>query len=129
MTGRSAPRHGNSARLAPPPNRKLNYLIIGGLALALVMVVVDSYLLHDNPSRPTAAAEQTAASESPDSDLRSGTSGDGQEDTVAVLPFTNLSSDEEQEYFADGLAIAVPRLTILLSPNPSASISGKTTRL
>ncbi|MEQ8954916.1 MAG: hypothetical protein RL120_12355, partial [Gammaproteobacteria bacterium] len=60
-------------------DRKLDFAIIAVLALALTLVVVDQYYL--------------------DSRARF--------DTVAVLPFVNLSGDPEQEYFADGMTDAL----------------------
>lgn len=58
--------------------RKLNYAVIGMLGLAVVFFVLEDYV-------PT---EETAATPN----------------SLAVLPFVNLSSDGEQEHFADGLS-------------------------
>jgi TolB-like protein/DNA-binding winged helix-turn-helix (wHTH) protein/Tfp pilus assembly protein PilF len=64
--------------------RKLDFAIIGLLALAVVFLVVDHYVLE---------ADQIPASEP----VAKGKS-------VAVLPFVNMTGDPEQEYFADGIS-------------------------
>lgn len=59
--------------------RRLDFVIIGVLALALVTVIVDQYVI-----------------------------GDGvRYDSIAVLPFANLSGDADQEYFVDGMTDAL----------------------
>jgi TolB-like protein len=68
--------------------RKLDYVIVAALALAVVYFAFDRPGEHQ-ASAP-AAAKETASS---DADRRS----------IAVLPFVNMSSDQEQEWFADGL--------------------------
>jgi hypothetical protein len=61
--------------------QKLNYLIIGSLAALLLFVAVDAYVLRDDGAP---AAEV----------LRN---------SVAVLPFTNLSPNPDDAYFAQGI--------------------------
>lgn len=66
----------------------LNRLIISGLVLALAIVVLDAYVLNDDVVRSREAARiETLAN------------------SVAVLPFENLSSDPDQDYFADGVSL------------------------
>jgi TolB-like protein/Flp pilus assembly protein TadD len=74
--------------------RKLNFFIIGALALALLFFVVDDYVLRERPAVPsatsTAATSPTAeASVLPNS--------------VAVLPFVNMSPNPDDAYFAEGV--------------------------
>jgi len=69
----------SGSRVSTP---RLNSIVIVGLVLALVFVVIDAYVLVDEPT-PSLAK------------------------TVAVLPFVNNSPDEEQDYFADGLTDAL----------------------
>ena len=79
--------------------RKLNAVIIGGLALALVLVVIDAYVLTD----VEIAISENAEGDSPE--VRQGEIATitDLEKSIAVLPFENQSNDEDQEYFSDGL--------------------------
>ena len=69
----------------------INYVITGLLTVALAFLALDKYVLDDadpleglvDVSEPVPGFSDRAA--------------------IAVLPFTNLSGDPEQEYFADGV--------------------------
>ncbi len=58
--------------------RKFDFAIIGLLAIAVVFLVVDNYVLSDEPAQPL-------------------------EKSIAVLPFANRSASEEDIFFIDGL--------------------------
>jgi TolB-like protein len=62
--------------------RKLDFTIIGLMAVAILYLVVDNYVLEQAPSD---TAEVVA------------------DKSIAVLPFVALSSGEDDSYFADGL--------------------------
>ena len=87
--------------------RKLDRTIIALLALALVFVVVDNYVLKDVPQHPDVQPVVEAQAEQ----------------SIAVLPFVNMSSDQEQEYFADGLS---EEILNLLARIPDLKVIGRT---
>ena len=82
--------------------QKLNYTIIGLLLVAVLYLGLDKFAFeHDHE-------EQSRASTEP---------------SIAVLPFENMSSDEEQEYFSDGLT---EELLNLLAKIPELNVTSRT---
>ncbi len=84
--------------------RKLDFLIIGFLSVAVVYFVIDKFALDEGP--------QTVIFKSTESDR-----------SIAVLPFVNMSSDPEQEFFADGLT---EEILNLLTKIPELKVIGRT---
>ena len=114
--------------IKPATVRKLDYMIIGGLTLALAYLYLesrfaetDSEHLGSESNLPQAAAQtQTAAG---DSTLTPNDPASAGPRTIAVLPFVNMSSDPEQEYFSDGLS---EELLNLLAKVPQLQVAART---
>lgn len=101
--------------IAGMTGQRLNYVVTALLALAVVFVVVDNYVLDDNAerqNRPDAAVQSEAASEpseaatgaSPPARAQAGpTEPVALLNSVAVLPCASFSTDPENEFFAASL--------------------------
>ena len=72
--------------------RKLDFIIIGVLAVAVVYLVVDKFVLEAEPEPAEVTAEQVPAAEPA-----------VREKSIAVLPFANRSVDEADAFFVDGM--------------------------
>ncbi|MDH3645169.1 MAG: FlgO family outer membrane protein [Gammaproteobacteria bacterium] len=73
--------------------RKLDFIIIGVLTVALAYFVADKFVFQPDVSR-TATTTLASAPTEPDEDTKS----------IAVLPFVDMSPAKDQEYFTDGLS-------------------------
>ncbi len=71
--------------------RKLTYVITGFLVVAVALLLVERQLRPVVIAEPEVAAEAVTIEE-PRND-----------NSIAVLPFVNMSSDAEQEFFSDGI--------------------------
>jgi TolB-like protein/Flp pilus assembly protein TadD len=96
--------------------RKLDYVIIGALVLALGYFAYDKLLL--DPRRDAALVETTKQA----FEKEVAAAADVQK-SIAVLPFANMSADPEQEYFVDGLA---EELLNLLASIPELRVAART---
>lgn len=104
--------------------RKLNGITMGLLVLAVAYLVADKFFLRAPDPVPvpgTAVAEQ-AASQSAAALSEPDKQGPPRE-SIAVLPFVNMSSDPEQEYFSDGIT---EEMLNLLAKIPGFQVAGRT---
>jgi TolB-like protein len=82
--------------------RKLDFIIIAALVIALGYFIWERQVPTDSPAhRPDSVAEHVTAIEA----IESGETVEEEapKRSIAVIPFVNMSSDKEQEWFADGL--------------------------
>ena len=98
---------------------KLNNAIIGVLVLALGYFALDKFVL--DPGRD--AAEIASAVQNAQEKVQAPTETEQAEKSIAVLPFVNMSSDREQEYFSDGLS---EELLNLLAKIPGLRVAART---
>ena len=90
-----------SRSITQQTGQKLNTTIIGLLAVAVVYLGLDKFVFEHDHSDETGATQQS----------------------IAVLPFENMSSDAEQEYFSDGLT---EELLNLLAKIPELEVTSRT---
>jgi adenylate cyclase len=110
--------------IAPRTGKTLDRVIMLALAVTLGYFAFDKFVL--SPAREQAVAESARL------EGRGEALVDSYDDkSIAVLPFVNMSSDKDQEYFADGIAeellnllTRVPRLRVI-SRSSAFSLKGK----
>jgi len=89
--------------------RRLNTVIIAVLTIAVALFSFDKFVLGPAAPDSTTSVLEPIAAEIPQS--------------IAVLPFVNMSSDPEQEYFSDGLS---EEILNLLAKIPDLKVIGRT---
>ena len=91
--------------IAPDTGRKLNYILAGALILAVGFISYDIF----NPR----------AAKTPHSLIKTSVS----DRSIAVMPFTDLSPEGDQEYFSDGIS---EELLNVLAQVPDLQVAGRT---
>jgi TolB-like protein/lipoprotein NlpI len=117
-----------SESITPQTGKKLDRVIMGVLALALGYFAVDKFVLA--PQREQAATEAGREEGRTESLVKS-----YGENSIAVLPFVNMSADKDQEYFSDGISeellnllAKIPKLRVI-SRSSAFSYKGKDVKL
>ena len=110
-----------SQSVAPKTGRKLDRSIIVILALAVVFLL---YRQMDTENDGAPTSQSTEISNAP-TNIEAVQAGDAEhaKSSLAVLPFVNMSSDPEQEYFSDGLS---EELLNRLAKNDQLQVAART---
>ncbi len=124
-----------SQSITPQTGKKLDRLITSVLVLALAYFMVDKFVLSTARDAALVEATTQAVTEQVASEQATiGPAAASQTATaatepavtnnksIAVLPFVNMSSDEEQEYFSDGLS---EELLNLLTKIPDLKVASR----
>src|SRR5262249_40401947 len=95
-----------SASITHITGRRLDYIIIGFLVVAIGLFAFDRFV--PRKSEPAAAGQEAPASTvqpAPTAPTGPASAPPAPADnSIAVMPFVNMSSDKEQDYFSDGLS-------------------------
>ena len=93
-----------NASIAHQTARKLDFVTIGMVVLALAVFSLDRFLLPENADSSTAEEHAVAASDSGSADSMETTiSGMSKKASIAILPFANRSNRDEDQFFTDGI--------------------------
>ena len=110
-----------SRSVAPQTGRKLDRTIIVILALAVVFLLYRQ-TGNDQPGEPALPSPEVLENSAETSALKP-VDAALQRASLAVLPFVNMSSDPEQEYFSDGLS---EELLNRLAKNDQLQVAART---
>jgi TolB-like protein len=100
--------------------RKLDFLIIGVLVLGLGYFAYDKFVL--STSRDAVLVETTRQAVTEQAATESEVAAES-DNSIAVLPFVNMSDDAGNEYFSDGLS---EELLNLLAKIPQLQVAART---
>lgn len=109
--------------ITPQTGKKLDYMVIGVLALSLAYFAYDKYVL--SIGRETAAIEsavEDAASQALTEQAAAADAAAKSAKSIAVLPFINMSDDASNEFFSDGLS---EELLNLLAKIPELRVTSR----
>jgi TolB-like protein len=104
--------------------KKLNFTIIALLAVALVYFVWESrFQMGSEPFSQESIMQRVNSGNAEEALTPSAENDSPDSNTIAVLPFTNISSDPEQEYFSDGITEEILNLLVKI---PELKVTSRT---
>ncbi len=107
-----------AAPIAGTTGEKLNHIVVVALALAMGYFVFDKIVLDSDQDAAQISTAVQGAKQQPAENEPAIV-----DNSIAVLPFVNMSSDEEQEYFSEGLS---EELLNLLARIPELKVAART---
>ena len=112
-----------SASITHITSRRLDYIIISLMVLAIGLFAFDRFV----PRRvepPAASREaQTPAVPTASTPSAASAAAEASDNSIAVLPFVNMSEDKANEYFSDGIS---EELLNLLAKIPQLQVTART---
>ena len=108
---------------ASSTGRRMDRLIFAGLLAVIVVVAADRYWPREPASAAVAEAAESPSASPTDGGGNAKTTPSADDNSIAVLPFANLSGDAEQEYFSDGMT---EELLTVLAKNPQLRVAART---
>ncbi len=116
-----------SASITHVTSRRMDYLIVGLLVIAIGFTAFDRYgprrIATATSIEMTVPAVSTGVAASPAAPAASPPSLAVSDNSIAVLPFVNMSSDKEQDFFSDGIT---EELLNLLAKIPQLQVTART---
>jgi len=104
-------------------SRRLDYIIISLMVLAIGLFAFDRFVPRKVESAAASREAQTPAVPSASAPSVVSATPAASDNSIAVLPFVNMSSDKEQEYFSDGIS---EELLNLLAKIPQLQVTART---
>ena len=109
-----------SQSITTQTGRTLDFLIIGVMVVALAYFVYDKFVLDPSRDAELVRATTQAVTEQVITEQEESAVSDN---SIAVLPFVNMSDDASNEYFSDGLS---EELLNLLAKIPELRVAART---